>query len=55
MEEITISELFDALMHDLKQSKPEERSELARRYAITITELEKVRAYDTVYIDGQKE
>lgn len=55
MEEITIPELFDALMHDLEQAKPGERGGLARRYAITITDLEKVIAYYTVYIDGKTE
>ncbi len=55
MEESTIRELFEGLMYGLKQDKPEERSELARRYAITITELEKVMAYYTVYIDGKTE
>ena len=38
------------LLHKLKSSKPEERTELARRYAVTITELEKVLAYFYVYV-----
>jgi hypothetical protein len=34
----------------MRQAKPEERSELARRYAISITELEKVLAYFKTYV-----
>lgn len=34
----------------LRQSKPDDRSELARRYAVTITELEKVYAYFDTYV-----
>jgi hypothetical protein len=34
----------------LRHIKPQERSELARHYAVTITELEKVLAYFKVYI-----
>jgi hypothetical protein len=44
---------FEALQDVLKKlrdAKPEERSELARRYAVTITELEKVIAYFWFYI-----
>jgi hypothetical protein len=35
---------------DLRKNKPEERNEVARRYAVTITELEKVAAYFEVYV-----
>ena len=60
MEELTINDLLDTLMHDLKQAAPIIRTdrdnlELAQRYAITIAELEKVKAYYMFYIDGQKE
>ena len=55
MEDLTINDLLNTIMHELEQAKPEERSELARRYAITITELEKVRAYYMIYIHGQTE
>ena len=34
----------------LKESKGEERSELARRYAVTITELEKVMGYYNLFV-----
>jgi hypothetical protein len=36
----------------LRAAKGEERSEMARRLAITITEMEKVYAYYIVYIEG---
>ena len=40
----------------MKTAKPEERSELARRYAVSITEMEKITAYFKVFIlDGQPE
>jgi hypothetical protein len=34
----------------LRREKPEERGELARRYAVAITELEKVVAYYWTFI-----
>lgn len=34
----------------LGQSKPKDRSELARRYAVTITELEKAYAYFRTWV-----
>jgi hypothetical protein len=34
----------------LQASKPEERGELARRFAVTATELEKVLAYYNTYV-----
>ena len=48
-------EVLDALLYALEllqQAKPEERNELARRYAITITEMEKVIAYYNTYISN---
>lgn len=45
-----LSDLLAMLLQDMKQSKPKERGELARRYAIAITELEKVYAYFYVYV-----
>lgn len=42
-------ELVDLLAH-LKVSKPNDRSEKDRRFAIVITDLEKVKAYFQVYI-----
>ncbi len=38
----------------LRAVKPEDRSGLARRYAVTITELEKVFAYFHTYIYSQE-
>lgn len=37
-------------LSDLSAAKPNERNEMARRYAITITEVEKIAAYFQVYI-----
>jgi len=34
----------------LKANKPDERSEKARKYAVTITEMEKVCAYFNTYV-----
>lgn len=53
--QVTAVALDSALAH-LITSKPEERSELARRYAVTITEMEKVYAYFMQYImeEGNK-
>lgn len=39
-----LNTIADALLK-LGQAKPKDRSELARRYAVTITELEKAYAY----------
>lgn len=47
-QEIADSEAWDAMLRayrKLKASKPEDRSEKARRYAVTITEMEKAMAY----------
>lgn len=38
------------LLRKLRDAKPEERNELARRYAVTITEMEKVLAYFWSYV-----
>ena len=38
------------LLRRLRDAKPEERNELARRYAVTITEMEKVLAYFWSYV-----
>jgi hypothetical protein len=37
-------------LQELKKEKPEERGELARRYAVCITELEKVIGYYVTWI-----
>lgn len=44
--QIRLRETMDAM----KAAKPQERGELARRYAVAITELEKLLAYHDVYI-----
>jgi hypothetical protein len=41
----TVQLAFRQLYLILQDSKPKERSELARRYQVTTTELEKVMAY----------
>jgi hypothetical protein len=45
-----LSDMLATLLQDFRESKPEERSEISRRYAVTITELEKVYAYFREYI-----
>jgi len=40
-----IKEKFLDLLGALKDAKPEDRNELSRRFAVTITELEKAYAY----------
>lgn len=47
-QELADSETWSALLvayRKLKASKPEDRNEKARRYAVTITEMEKAMAY----------
>lgn len=39
-----------AILEKLRDAKPDDRSELARRYQVTITELEKVLAYFWTYV-----
>lgn len=50
--EIALRRLEDTLAY-LRAGKPSERSELTRRYAVSITELEKAVAYFKVYVVGQ--
>lgn len=47
--------LFERLLEQLVVFKPQERGELARRYAVTSTGLEKVYAYFRVFVAGQYE
>lgn len=49
-----IQEQFEKLLRLLNDSKPEERSELARRYAISITDTEKIYAYYNDFILGER-
>lgn len=49
-----IDSLLDTLQK-LRDAKPDERTELARRYAVTITEMEKVYAYFLAWvIEGER-
>lgn len=50
-ENLLLQRLMSLLM-DFRDAKPEERSELARRYAVTITELEKCAAYFASFCCG---
>lgn len=43
------AKLAEAMLY-LREAKPTEKSEVARRYAVTITDLEKVVAYFQVYV-----
>ncbi len=43
---------LEASLCYLRSAKPDERSELTRRYAVTITDFEKVVAYFRVYVTG---
>jgi hypothetical protein len=45
---------MEELLKALKEAKPDERSELARRYAVTITECEKVFAFFDTYVVRKK-
>lgn len=51
-DDMVLGKLEEAL-NALKRYKPEERSEEARRYAVTITEMEKVIAYYKTYISNE--
>jgi hypothetical protein len=51
--EIARKDLEKALK-SLRSAKPDERGELARRYAVTITEFEKVIAYFIVFVMGDE-
>lgn len=51
MEEETYILLQETLVA-MRKAKPEERSEKARRYAVAITEMEKVIAYFQTWIVG---
>jgi hypothetical protein len=39
-----------ALLDDMRNGKPSERSELARRYAVSITDMEKLIAYWSQFV-----
>lgn len=48
-------DLLNQAMGALRKAKPEERSEKARRFAVVITELEKVIAYYQTFIPINEE
>lgn len=50
-EDVLLQRLMNLLM-DFRDAKPENRSELARRYSVTITELEKCAAYFASFCCG---
>lgn len=45
-----VLEQIKAALAALRNNKPEDRSEKARRYAVTTTEMEKVLAYFYLYV-----
>lgn len=58
MKETKVQDIHDELVYylnELRKDKPSERSEIARRYAVAITELEKAIAYLRVYIVDELE
>ncbi len=45
-----LSDKLATLLQEMKNSKPNDKSEVDRRYAIVITELEKAYAYFYTYV-----
>lgn len=52
-EESKALKLMKEALEALREAKPEERSELARRYAVTITEFEKLLAYYVYFVESE--
>jgi len=53
-QEIAIRDCVSSLrgtLQKMRDAKPDERSELARRFSVAITELEKVYSYFIVYVE----
>jgi hypothetical protein len=50
MENDPIKKAIQELLQMLKENKPDDRSELDRRHAIILTDLEKIMAYYDYYI-----
>lgn len=46
-------QLLKEALEAMREAKPEDRSELARRYAVSITELEKVMAYYLYFVESE--
>ena len=49
----TLLDRLDDLLDALKEQKPNDRSEIDRRFAIAITEAEKLKAYIALYCTTQ--
>lgn len=49
-QEVTLYREMQALLSRMRESRPTERSETARRWAVAITELEKATAYFYAYV-----
>lgn len=52
MDDVSVLENLQESLELLRSAKPDERSEKARRYAVAITEMEKVVAYVQTWIVG---
>ena len=52
--DIDVAGKFEDLVASIREQKPNDRSELDRKYAILLTELEKVEAYFHYYIVQNK-
>lgn len=48
--DMSMLETLRAVLAELREARPNERSDRSRRYAVTITEMEKVVAYFQVMI-----
>jgi len=53
--ECRIVRLLNEVLTVIRTGKPDERSEVARRYAVTITELEKVIGYFETWVVREQE
>lgn len=54
MDEDKVLMLMNDVLENLRHEKPEDHSEMARRYAVTITEMEKVLAYYELFVVDQR-
>lgn len=50
LDKFELNDKLSGLIQDFKNSKPDDRSEIDRRYAIVITDLEKAYAYFFTYV-----
>ncbi len=49
-EEMAILTQMHELLEEMRKNKPQERGELARKYAVAITEMEKTAGYWDAYV-----